>query len=472
MTPQQLAEHVLTVTTDRAGGDAEIEVSVDRQELALTRFANSAIHQHVTDDTTTVQLRLHLDGRTTSTSTTVSNPAGIDAMVDRAVASVRVAPAEPGWPGLTPPPPGEASAAGEVFAAGGAGYDEATADADPRARAEQVRAFVAAVGADATAAGYCRTLGWQGAFVNSAGHAVTARTTEAALDGIARQHGRDGVARQAAVSLTDLDGAALGRRAGAKAATGQDPIELPPGEYEVVLEPCAVADVLANLAAWGFNGRTYADGQSFAQLGEAQFDPAVTIVDDPYAAGSPGRTYDREGTVRRRLTLVEQGVTRAVTHNRRSAALAGPPAVATGHTSPIPLLPGAVAGNLGLRPDPTSGAGAAAPAAVDPAAVPLIAGVGRGLLVSDLWYTRVLDPKRLVMTGLTRNGVWLIEDGEITRPVQNLRFTQSYPAALAPGAVRGVGPTAPVLPTPWGVAWWRAPGLHLAGWRFTGGAAG
>jgi predicted Zn-dependent protease len=99
--------------------------------------------------------------------------------------------------------------------------------------------------------------------------------------------------------------------------------------------------------------------------------------------------------------------------------------------------------------------------------------VSRGLLVSDFWYTRVLDERTLAMTGLTRNGVWLIEDGVVTTPVQNFRFTQSYPQALAPGAVLGVGATAIRLPDSWAViGGHRAPALHLASWHFTGGASG
>jgi predicted Zn-dependent protease len=77
-----------------------------------------------------------------------------------------------------------------------------------------------------------------------------------------------------------------------------------------------------------------------------------------------------------------------------------------------------------------------------------------------------------VVTGLTRNGVWLIEDGEVTSPVQNFRFTQSYPQALAPGAVLGMGRQATALPDSWGTAWWSAPALRLASWNFTGGASG
>lgn len=463
-TELDLAQQVLELVRARAGAGVEAEVGVDRQALALTRFANSAIHQNVAEDVTTVQLRLHADGRTATGSTTVTGPDGVRELVDHALGAVRVAPTDPGWPGLAPP----AALAGE------GDFDEQTAAASPAQRAAQVRAFVDAAG-DAPAAGYCRTRQWQGAFANSAGQSVTARTTEAALDGVARRPGGDGVARLAAVRLADLDGAGLGTRAAAKAHAATDPVELPPGRYEVVLEPCAVADVLGNLAVFGFNGKAYAERRSFAELGAAQFDASVTLVEDPFAAGNPARAFDTEGTPRQRLTLVEGGVTTAVTHSRRTAALAGEGARTTGHGTPLAMTAGAVALNLGLLPaagEPPEAPAGTAPALVDPAAAGLVPGVERGLLVTDLWYTRVLDPKSLVMTGLTRNGVWLIEDGRVTAPVQNLRFTQSYPQALGPGAVRGIGPAATLLPIPWGLAWWRAPALHLASWHFTGGASG
>jgi predicted Zn-dependent protease len=110
--------------------------------------------------------------------------------------------------------------------------------------------------------------------------------------------------------------------------------------------------------------------------------------------------------------------------------------------------------------------------AADSSVVALLAGVERGLLVTDFWYTRVLDPRPLVVTGLTRNGVWLIENGEITRPVKNFRFTQGYPQALAPGAVLGVGSHRIAQPADWDHEAFAAPALRLASWHFTGGASG
>ena len=101
----------------------------------------------------------------------------------------------------------------------------------------------------------------------------------------------------------------------------------------------------------------------------------------------------------------------------------------------------------------------------------LIAGVERGVLVTDFWYTRILDPRTQVVTGLTRNGVWLIEDGQIVRPVTNLRFTQSFVDALGPGAVRGIAQTSAAAPAA-GTRSTSSRRLHLASWNFTGGAKG
>jgi predicted Zn-dependent protease len=455
-----LAGRVVELVRAAAGPAAQAEVLVDHTDLALTRFANSFIHQNVAAVATTVRLRLHLDGRTATGSTTVTSAEGLDGLVGRTIAAARLCPPDPSWPGLAPP-------AAPVH---GGRWDAGAAQAGPEERAERVRAFVDAAGGLETA-GYCRTQHRAGGFANSAGQAVAGRTSEAAMDAIARAGGADGVARFASVGLADLDGAALGARAAAKARAGTDRVELPPGRYEVVLEPSAVMDLLQNLAMYGFNGKAYAERTSFVEPGAEQFDAAVTLVDDAMSPGSPGLPFDAEGTPKRRMTLVEAGTTRAVVHDRRSAAEAG--ASSTGHATLGVGMWGPIARNLRLEPTPVGTGPAAGPArpAVDPAAAELVAGVASGLLVTDLWYTRVLDPKSLVVTGLTRNGVWLVEDGVPTTPVRDLRFTQSYPQALGPGAVLGVGAAA-LLPDAWGTGWWTAPALRLAAWNFTGGASG
>jgi predicted Zn-dependent protease len=451
LTELDIAQQVLSFARP---SDAQAEVAVDRYAVALTRFANSFIHQNVADTTISVRLRLHLDGRTATGSTTLTSTDGLRDLVERTLAASRLCPPDPGWPGLAPPAP----------LSGAGNYDEATAAASPDERAERVRDFVSAAGGLETA-GFCTTAEWTGALANSAGQAVTGRTTQARMDGIARLDGADGVARISAGQLSEIDGAALGVRAAGKAREATDPVELPAGRYEVVLEPTAVVDLLDNLAFFGFNGKTFNERLSFAAPGERQFDPAITIASEGPESGGPGWPYDAEGTPKRRLVLVDAGVTRAVAHDRRTAAKAG--AESTGHA-------GAGSATWGPMPNSLSLAAAASPSTMDldESVAALVGRLDRGILVSDLWYTRVLDPKTLVVTGLTRNGIWLIEQGQVTRPVRNFRFTQSYPQALKPGAVLGVGAHAASLFSTWDQSRTSVPALHLASWNFTGTASG
>jgi predicted Zn-dependent protease len=456
-TQLDVASQVLDLVRAVAGPAAEAEVVVERQALALTRFANSYIHQNVADSITSVRLRLHLDGRTAAGSTTVTD--GLRDLVERTVAASRLSPADPGWPGLAPPAP--ATSAGTV--------DEATAHASPDDRAERVRAFVDAAGGLVTA-GFCRTMYMSTAFCNSAGQSLSGATTEAAMDAIARAGTSDGVARLASTRLADIDGAVLGARAAAKARAAQDPVELPPGRYEVVLEHGAVADILSVFAIYGFNGKTFAERRSFVKPGEAQFDPAVTLIDDASAPGVIGMPFDPEGTPKRRVELVSAGRTSTVVHDRRTAAQLN--AETTGHAMPAGTPYGPIAVNLTMLPASGSGVSEVDGPAADSSVAALVAGVERGLLVTDSWYTRVLDPRTVVVTGLTRNGVWLIENGEVTSAVKNMRFTQSYAEALAPGAVLGVGTSLVASPADWGLEWFAAPAVRLASWNYTGGASG
>jgi predicted Zn-dependent protease len=457
MNESSLARKVVDLARKAVPG-AEVSAQVDRHRLSLTRFANSVIHQNVAQDGTTVRLVLHHDGRTTSGSASIVSNDDLRALVDRVADSVRVAPIDPTWPGLA-----DAASAGHT-----PGVDSATATASPRDRALVVKDFVEAAGGLETA-GYVRTNHWTGALASSAGESVTGEAVECGLSGIARAGRADGVARAAPMRLFDLDGAALGTRAAAKARAWTDPVELPPGRYEVVLEPTAVADLLGNLASAGFNGKAVNERTSFVSVGDEQFDPSISILDDPLTAGLG---YDAEGTPRRRLTLVEGGRTVAVTHDRRSAAEAG--ARSTGHAEALSFGP--VPRHLRLQPSESGLSASEVPGpAADSSVAGLVAGVQRGILVSDFWYTRILDPRSLAITGLTRNGAWLIENGEITRPVSNFRFTQSYAQALAPGNVRAVGTTASDLPGDTYTTTsprWTCPALHLASWNFTGGSSG
>ena len=455
-----LARQVLDRVVAASPG-ADVEVSADHSRPALTRFANSVIHQNVAEESVRVGIRVHVTGRTATASSTVVGESGLDGLVSRVLAAAALAPLDAGWPGVAPPAP-----LGDR-----APVDAATRDASPDDRATIVRDFVDAAGGLETA-GYCRTNHWRGAFANSAGHTADAENADIGLAGIARRDGADGVARLASGRLSDIDGTILGARAAAKANAAADPVEIPPDRYEVVLEPTAVADILEAFSMYAFNAKAVAERRSFVRLGDSQFDASITLADDAPAAGV---AYDADGTPTRRVALVDGGVTVGLTHDRRTAAAAGDAAASTGNGLGSASF-GAVARHLALAGSAPGGPTAEVDGpVVDSAAAELVAGVERGVLVTDFWYTRVLDPRTLALTGLTRNGVWLIEGGEVTRPLRNFRFTQAYAQALMPGNVLGVGRTATALPGDTyssAMPWWTAPALRLAAWNFTGGASG
>ena len=429
-------------------GQAEASVSTGRS--ALTRFANSSIHQNVADDFVWARLRVSVGGRLASAGTDRPDAGGLERLVERTLAAAQMRAVDPEWPGLAPPAP-----APDVDT-----YDEATHLADPALRAAVVRQFVDAGrssalghadGADLRGAGFCDSGGTLSAFANSAGQRLSGRTSHAAVEAIHRTPTSDGRGWQSSSRLSDIDGAAAGRTAADKARRGDHPSDLEPGWYEVVLEPSCLANMLEFLRD-GFNARTVAEGRSFVDLDRRQLDPSITIWDDATDPRAIGLGFDAEGTPKRRLDLVREGVPVAICHDRRTAAKAG--TESTGHGVTGGESAGAFPTNLFLAP------GASPPGE-------LIGSVERGLLVTEFWYTRVLDPKTQVVTGLTRNGTFLIEGGRVVSGVPNLRFTQSYVDALAPGNVLGVGNDARLFD-----GGFHVPTVRLAAWNFTGGARG
>ena len=400
------------------------------------------------DEVSHVLLRIALDGRTASSSLDgPTDDEGLARLVDNVIAAARVAPKDQGWPGVTAATDGV-----DVDH-----WDEATAAATPDERAARVRAFVDAAGGLETA-GACSTEAIQAAFANSAGHTATGRATEATIDGIARTATADGAGRSTSARLGDIDGAAAGREAAERARAASDPVDLDPGRYAVILGPSAVADVFTFLLVHGFNAKAVEEGRSFVRLGEQQFDESISLRDDVGDAG------DDRSRLRRRGHAPPPG------RPRDGRRLARDPAHAAdgegGRRRCTEHRP------RGRRRRSVRGAGCErrGPGG-DRGEDALIAGVERGVYVVDFWYTRILDPRTQVVTGLTRNGVWLIEDGRFARPIKNLRFTQSYAEALAPGAVRAVGRDAELLPGDFNSNL-LVPSLHLASWNFTGGAKG
>ncbi|HWH34670.1 MAG TPA: TldD/PmbA family protein [Acidimicrobiales bacterium] len=424
----------------KVGDRAEAEVTVVQGRSALTRFANSYIHQNVAQDFRWARLRVSAGGRLASASTDRTDDEGLTGLVERTLAAAQLRAVDPDWPGLAPP-----ARAPEVRS-----YDEATHFADPALRAEVVRDFVDA-GEGLRAAGFCDSDGSFVAFANSAGQRLEGRRSSSTIEAIHRTAMSDGRGWQSSSRLSDIDGSATGRTAAEKARRGDDLVALEPGRYEVVLEPSCLANMLEFLRD-GFNARTFAEGRSFVELGEGQLDPSITLWDDATDPRAISRGFDAEGTPKRRLDLVRAGVPVALCHDRRTAAKAG--TESTGHGMAGGESAGAWAQNLFMAP------GARSPGE-------LIASVERGLLVTEFWYTRILDPKTQVVTGLTRNGTFLIEGGRVVGGVPNLRFTQSYVDALRPGNVLGIADDARLFNGTYHV-----PTVRLASWNFTGGAKG
>jgi predicted Zn-dependent protease len=434
------------------GGRADAVAAAAVGTSSLTRFANSRIHQNVTEDLEAMSLTVAVDGKVARAQTTRTDAASLEALVERALAAAALRPPDPEFPGFAPEAPVPSVDH----------WDDGTAGATPDQRAAIVAAFVDA-GQGLEAAGYCSTEAVTQVLLSTTGQRAVSRSTTAQLDGIHRAAATaedgvgdtaDGFGQATSVRLSDIDGAACGARAAAKAASGRGPMELPPGNYAVVLEPRAVASALVYPAYMGFNGKAHADGTSFVHLGEQQWDEIVDIWDDAIDPRALGVGFDAEGTPKRRLPLVDRGVSSGLTHDRRSARLAG--VEPTGHSVGSEAF-GGYATNLFL------GGGDEAPDR-------LLGEMERGLLVTDFWYNRILDPKTQVVTGLTRNGLFLVEEGRIAGPVQNMRYTQSIVGGFGPGNVLGLGNDAQLVGSEGGIM--HVPSVRLASWAFTGNARG
>jgi PmbA protein len=323
----------------------------------------------------------------------------------------------------------QASAAAAAAAAAGEGpYPGFPAHSDARAAArshDAGRALATAFEVGAQAGLEAHGI-WTAAEVEravaSGGAGLTERTTDAYMKVICMQPGggRSGYAAQTAVAVGDLDARALAERAAAKAAHPGEPAELPAGEYQVVFEPHAIGTLLDLLAFTALNGLAHAEerGALTDRLGEKVAAPSVNLADSPRFSATLPREFDAEGTPKAPLPLIQDGVAHRVVHDVRSAALAG--AASTGHA----LAPG---GDT-FGPHPTNlvliGGGAAGEEE-------LCAPVERGLYVTRLWYENVVRPKETLVTAVTRDGTFLIEDGRITRPVRDLRLTDSALSILS-----------------------------------------
>jgi predicted Zn-dependent protease len=401
----ELAERALRHTT------GEAQATVTRERSLLSRFARSAPTQATRiDDTSVSILRVH-DGHTGAAETNDLSDEGLRDVAARADAATRAAAAAAGargeYPGLPQPQPPRAHD----------GFDAATAALDPGvAGAALAAAFGVCAERRLEAFGIWTAGVVETAVASSTGVRVSDVVTDAYMKVIARDDtGRTGWSADAAVASGALDAAAIARRAAAK-VTRAEPVELAPGEYPVVLEADAVGTLLDFLGALAFNGLAHAEGRGAlaGRLGTRVAASSINLSDSPRFARTLPRAFDAEGVPKNPLPLIQDGVAHRVVHDTRSAARAGGGARSTGHA----VAPG----GSGFGPHPTNlvliGGGAADE---DELAAP----IERGLYVTRFWYVNAVHEKQTLLTGTTRDGTFLIEDGRISRPVKDVRFTDS-----------------------------------------------
>ncbi|MGH2653049.1 MAG: TldD/PmbA family protein [Actinomycetota bacterium] len=440
--PEEI-QSVVATALDAVTADG-VEVLVMHEWGGLTRFADSAIHQSTFREDTGIKVRVVSRDRVGVASTNDLSKEGAAAAARSALELAEVSAPDPRFPGLAPPAdvPERPD-----------GYDEATAEATPESRARAVADLVERLDHGFRAAGAFETTATEMALANTEGQSCYAPMTQAlASTVVSGGEGGTGFAEAAAVRVGDLDAGAIGERAFTKARDSQRPRDLEPGRYEVVLEPPAVATLLAFLAYLGFGGRAIAEGRSCfsGRIGEHLMADAVKIYDDALSPLTIGLPFDFEGTPKRRVDLVEAGVVRGGVHDRRSARQAG--AEPTGHALPPPNPEGPFPLNLFLEPG-------------DASVERMIARTKRGLLVTRFHYSNVVHPREAVITGMTRDGTWLVENGEVKHPVKNFRFTQSIIESLRDVEMIG---SETELASEFFFAASRVPAVKISSFQFTG----
>jgi PmbA protein len=435
-----IAEQALAYA-ERAGA-TEAEALVTADDARLTRFANSEIHQNVAETNAEINLRFVVGRRVGVASSNRIDDEGLRRLAETAGAIARNSAELEDWGGLPEPTQIE-----DIPAA----FAQATAEATPELRAEGVRAVIAAADAAGVVSyGSFATAAEVIAVANSKGiRASQQRTTSQLLTVAMAPDGGSGYAESAAVDVSGIDAGAIGREAADKARATVNPVSVDPGEWPVVLEEYAVVDLLSMLGYMGFSALAVQEERSFSEPGRRVGSELITIVDDGMDLATMPMPFDYEGVAKQRVPLIEQGVCRDVVYDSQTAARAG--RTSTGHGLPAPNPYG---------PFPLNMAMAGGTASRDE----LIGGLERGLLVTRFHYTNPVHPKLAIVTGMTRDGTFLVEGGRIVGPVRNLRFTQSYLEALA--GTSAVSRDRRTLRGDFGGV--VVPAIRVDGWTFTG----
>jgi PmbA protein len=423
-------------------GATEAEALVMAEDAALTRFANSQIHQNVAESNVVVNLRFVVGKRVGVASSGRTDDEGLRRLAANAAAIAGVVEELEDWSGLPGP-----TTAHDVAA----GYSAGTAASSPESRADGVRQVIAAADeAGVTAYGSFSTGTETVAVANSAGARQAGTRTVAQLLTVSMgPNGGTGYAESTAVDATSIDAAAIGREAAEKARATANAVAIEAGDYPVVLEEYAVTDILDMLGYLGFSALAVQEERSFFEPGRRIGSDLVTIVDDGQDPAGLPMWFDYEGVAKQRVPLIDAGLCQHVVYDAQTAGRDG--VVSTGHGLPAPNPYGPFPLNMVM-------------AAGTSTREDLIGGLDRGLLVTRFHYTNPVHPKLAIVTGMTRDGTFLVEGGRIVGPVRNLRYTQSYLDALA-GTVGVARERKTLRGFLGGVV---VPAVRLEGWTFTG----
>lgn len=404
------------------GADATVSLRVERR--GNTRFARSEITSSADVERLTLSVTVQFGKRSASAQVNQTDDHSLDEVVSRAARMAKLAPENPeAMPAL-----------GRQTYLAAKASDGATAKLSPAARAKAAGAAIAAGDtAKLAIAGFYEHSVTQRALATSAGLWATHESTDASFSCTARTADGTGSgwAETSSHRARDVDPAALAAIAVDKAAKSAAPKRLDPGRYTVILEPAAVADLLSFLVR-SLGARRADEGRSFfakpgggTRVGEKLFPEHVSLASDPLDAATGGSPFDGEGLPLEPTTWIDKGVVKALTYGRYWASK---------HDK-----------------KPTGSPNGWTLAAGKASRDELLKGVKRGVVITRFWYLRDLDPQTILVTGLTRDGTFLVENGAIVGPVNNFRFNESPIQMLAKSDAVG---------TPWITSGMRVPALR------------
>lgn len=436
---KEIAKKVLAMSRGK-----ETEVLLFVTDHGLARFANSQIHQNVAFEDLGISVRVvEKGGRVGVASTNSFSPSALRDVVKRAQALAKLQREDPHFKGL--PKPGEVKK-----------VDSSTSFSTANERANAVSTIInRAKEKKITASGALDSVVAEIVVANS--HGVWAYHTSSATDlsTVLMGETSTGFGAQLGRRVADIDCEEVARRAIEKVERSARPVEVEAGEWDVILEPQAVNEMMSFFSWLGPNARVYHEQASHfsGRLGEKVVGDNVTIVDDPLDPEGFPMPFDFEGVPKSKLTIIEKGILKNLVYDSYHADKHG--SQNTAHAMPAPNVWGPMPLHLGIEKGESKMGD-------------MIRNVKKGLLVTRFWYVRVLNPKSLGITGMTRDGTFLIKNGEIVGGIKNLRFNQSIPVALK-NVVAISDNAIPLASFETEIGTNRMPALHIKGWNFTSG---